>query len=350
MNDPAATNGLVLTLVHDIRTPLNAMMLKLTILEETLAEQLGDAGRFQIESLRFDIRAIVDLLSGVLSDVERLERGTLAEECEFALDNVLSDCVRLVEALAQHKGLLILLDLNSSAIVRSDRWLIQHVIGNLLSNAVRYTERGYVGIRSGVDGCGVWIEVRDTGIGIASEDQARIFDEFFRTDSAREAGEGLGLGLAMARRMAGLMGGDLTVQSERGVGSVFTLSLPRRLLLSPPPAGQSVNGSRRPSRKDPTMGPVRAQVQIMNEYGMHMPGALEFVKLAQGFSAEVQVSRDSKIANGKSILELMGLAAECGARLDLATVGNDAHDALLALCELVMAGFPSSESRSRQDA
>ena len=115
--------------------------------------------------------------------------------------------------------------------------MLQQVVGNLLSNAIRYTVRGSITVRSRLEAGGVRVEVEDTGIGMTPEDQARIFEEFFQVDGTHRAiGEGYGLGLAVAKRMAALMGGDLSVKSELGKGSTFTLIL----AAEPPGRGRPV--------------------------------------------------------------------------------------------------------------
>ena len=145
----------------------------------------------------------------------------------FPLDGAIAHFVRVVQSLAGYKGLAIVKDLASGATVRADRAMLQQVVGNLLSNAIRYTVRGSITVRSRLEAGGVRVEVEDTGIGLKPEDQARIFDEFFQVDGThRETGEGYGLGLAVAKRMAALMGGELSVVSELGEGSTFRLTLP----------------------------------------------------------------------------------------------------------------------------
>ena len=137
----------------------------------------------------------------------------------------------MVQSLASYKGIAVVKDLAAGATVRTDRAMLQQVVGNLLSNAIRYTVRGSITVRSRLEAEGVRVEVEDTGIGMTPEDQARIFEEFFQVDGAHRAtGEGYGLGLAVARRIAALMGGDLSVASESGKGSTFTLALPPSVL------------------------------------------------------------------------------------------------------------------------
>jgi signal transduction histidine kinase len=115
----------------------------------------------------------------------------------------------------------------------TDASKLRQVLLNLLSNAIKFTERGDVTLWAEVDAGAVRFLVRDTGVGIAPEHLERVVEEFWQVEhpTTRRA-TGTGLGLAVSRRLARLLGGDLTVQSERGVGSVFVLELP-----TTPPAG-----------------------------------------------------------------------------------------------------------------
>jgi signal transduction histidine kinase len=227
--DHPDSSRLLTALAHDIRTPLNAMLLTLRLLENKLGLYMDDEDRADFTLLRTEIWAVLDLHEGILEHA-RLACGRLMlDVSEFSLDETLGACIQVVRPLATQKGLAIIKDLRVNEAVRSDRTMLQHVVANLLSNAVRYTRQGHITVRSRLDGNVVWVEVEDTGIGISSEDRARIFEAYFRADAARDesGAESHGLGLAMARQMVGLLGGNLTVASEVGRGSLFTLALPR---------------------------------------------------------------------------------------------------------------------------
>ncbi len=221
------SDHLIAALAHDIRTPLNAMALTLTLMEMKLGDRFDSEDREDMASMRAGITAVLDLHQGIL-DQSRLAAGqVVVEPTAFPLDAALANFVQVVQSLANFKGIAILRDLGAGVSVRTDRAMLQQVVGNLLSNAIRYTVRGSITIRSRLGPEGVRVDVEDTGIGMTAEDQLRIFDEFFRVDGKRRAvGDGYGLGLAVARRMALLMGGVLSVVSEPGRGSTFTLVLP----------------------------------------------------------------------------------------------------------------------------
>jgi len=236
MKDSDSTKRLLTTLAHDIRTPLNAMMFTLRLLEAKLGKHMDDEDRADFVSLRSQIWAILDLHNGILDHARLTDGRLIPETSDFSLDDALASCVQVVHPLAAQKGLPLVVDLNAGGIIRSHRSILQHIIGNLLSNAIRYTERGHVAISSRIDEQGVQVKVEDTGVGIAMEDRNRIFDEYFRADSTKDECDGFGLGLAMARQMAVLMGGELSVVSRPGAGSIFTLFLPLQTMASLPSA------------------------------------------------------------------------------------------------------------------
>jgi signal transduction histidine kinase len=222
------SDRMLAALAHDIRTPLNAMTLTLTLMEMKLGDRLDAEDRSDLASLRAGITAVLDLHRGIL-DHAKLSAGQMSpKETTFPLDEAIAHFIQVVQALATYKGIEVVRDLAAGATVRTDRAMLQQVVGNLLSNAIRYTLRGSITVRSRLEASGLRVEVEDTGIGMAPEDRARVFEEFFQADRAgpRGPGEGYGLGLTVARRMALLMGGDLSVSSELGKGSTFTLTLP----------------------------------------------------------------------------------------------------------------------------
>ena len=217
----------IAALAHDIRTPLNAMALTLTLMEMKQGDRLDAEDREDLASMRAGITAVLDLHGGILDHAKLAAGRMTVNATTFPIDGAVSQFVRVVQSLASYKGIAVVRDLAAGATVRTDKAMLQQVVGNLLSNAIRYTVRGSITVRSRMEAGGVRVEVQDTGIGLTPEDQVRIFEEFFQVDGTHRAvGEGYGLGLAVAKRIAVLMGGGLTVASEPGKGSTFTLTLP----------------------------------------------------------------------------------------------------------------------------
>jgi signal transduction histidine kinase/CheY-like chemotaxis protein len=204
---------------HDLLQPLHAAQL----FTDALAQQLDPARRASLGQIRGALDSTTDLLTG-LFDMARLEAGGLLPQPRaFPLSDVLDPLVSEFRALAAERGLRFD-HMPTTAWTHSDPQLLRRVLQNFLANAVRYTQRGRVllGVRR-VDRA-LRIEVHDTGPGIAADQQALIFEEFRRGDGV--AGQGLGLGLAIADRIARLLDAELTLRSRPGHGTAFALRMP----------------------------------------------------------------------------------------------------------------------------
>jgi signal transduction histidine kinase/CheY-like chemotaxis protein len=221
----------VASMSHELRTPLNAII--------GLTEMMvNNAARFGTEKAAEPLRRVhragthlLGLINQVL-DLSKIEAGKLELSPETVnlaplLDDVIGTARQLAE---QNKNRLILEAQENLGQVTVDPMRLRQILLNLLSNACKFTKQGEVKLRvkKVVDGRN-WIEisVADTGIGMTPEQQAKLFEEFTQADSstARQYG-GTGLGLAITRKLARMMGGDVTVTSEPGKGSVFTVRLP----------------------------------------------------------------------------------------------------------------------------
>ncbi|MBW8771209.1 MAG: HAMP domain-containing histidine kinase [Gemmatimonadetes bacterium] len=225
---------------HELRTPLNAIggfteLMELGLRGPVTPEQVEDLGR---------IRRNKDLLVAIITDIldfSRTDAGALTVEMEpVAVAPLLTDVVDSVRNQMAAKGVqLEVRPVPADAVVRGDRKKIAQVLLNLLSNAMKFTEPGgEVDILTVVDEGAVRIDVRDTGSGISTAQLETIFEPFVQVDASltRRAG-GTGLGLAIARQLTRAMGGTVTVRSQLGAGSTFSLTLPRAELLpviSPP--------------------------------------------------------------------------------------------------------------------
>ena len=215
---------------HDIRTPANAISLLAELIRRTASNSALVA---DIPSLAQELQSsavsLVNLLSDVL-DVARFDSDKVdLQESEFPLGGLLADEQRQLQPLAREKGLS--LEFNAPArpiVVRTDRIKLARVLGNLIGNAIKFTERGEIRIEAHLNGDNtIRISVTDSGIGIASEHLSHIFDEFFQLrNPERDRAKGSGLGLTICKRLVDAMGGILQVQSSPGNGSTFTLTLP----------------------------------------------------------------------------------------------------------------------------
>ena len=223
---------------HELRTPMNAILGFTELVQNAALGPVTDKQKEALGRVLRNARHLLDLINDVL-DLSKIEAGkmTIGEE-DYAARMMLEGVVATVEPMASAKGLVLRVDAHGlPAIVRGDEGKVRQVVLNLLSNAVKFTEQGEVRVVGRAEN-GHWtIEITDTGAGIAPEDLAIIFEEFRQVDasSTRQAG-GTGLGLAISRKMAHLMGGEISVRSVVGQGSTFALRLPRTPGLAAPEA------------------------------------------------------------------------------------------------------------------
>jgi signal transduction histidine kinase len=216
---------------HELRTPLNAII-GLTEMMVTNAARFGTEKALEpLHRVNAAGKHLLDLINEVL-DLSKIEAGKLElnpESVNLArlIDEVIGTAGQLAE---KNKNRLVVEGQENVGALAADSLRLKQILLNLLSNACKFTKEGEVAlrVRKVADG-GDWVElaVADTGIGLTAEQQAKLFQEFTQADSltARRYG-GTGLGLALSRKLARMMGGDVTVASEPGKGSVFTVRLP----------------------------------------------------------------------------------------------------------------------------
>jgi signal transduction histidine kinase len=215
---------------HELRTPLNAIGGYAELIELGIRGPLTPEQRADLQRIQRSQRHLLGLINGVLN-YARLETGNVRYElADIALDELLATCEALVAPQARAKRLrLVVPRCPPSLTCRADEEKTQQIVLNLLTNAIKFTDDGgRIEIRCEADADFVTIAVVDTGRGIAPDKLATIFDPFVQVDAKlTRTQEGVGLGLAISRDLARGMGGDITVESALGVGSAFTLRLPR---------------------------------------------------------------------------------------------------------------------------
>lgn len=220
---------------HELRTPLTILKANL----EGIADGIISPDQEQINSLIEEVDRLVKLV-GELRDLSLFEAGQMIPEySDVNLKTTLSQVIQKIKPLANEKNLELILNVDSNIPpFRADNAMLQQMAYNLIINAIRYTAEGSIIVESGIDEQGVFIDVSDTGIGIAPADIEHIFDYFYRVDQARtKQSGGTGLGLALVKQMVTTHGGQVFVKSKSGSGSTFTLKLPlnthKRSTLSP---------------------------------------------------------------------------------------------------------------------
>jgi signal transduction histidine kinase/ActR/RegA family two-component response regulator len=221
-----AKSTFLATMSHEIRTPLNGV---LGMAQVMAADDLSQAQRDRVEIIRQSGESLLAILNDVL-DLSKIEAGKLElEETRFDVGDLARGAHAAFSAVAEQKDLKFELTIEPGArgVYLGDSTRVRQILYNLVSNALKFTERGEVRVTIGAASPGLAITVRDTGIGIAPERLDQLFEKFEQADASttRRFG-GTGLGLAICRDLARLMGGRISGESEPGHGAAFTVVLP----------------------------------------------------------------------------------------------------------------------------
>ena len=243
---------------HEIRTPMNGV---LGFTQQMLEGNLDIDQRRRAELIAESGKVMMQLLNDIL-DLSKIEAGMLSITPEpLDLAHCLKRCVRLLSPIAEQKGLAltcaVATDIPSHVLV--DGLRVQQVVLNLLGNALKFTETGFVAVRASWAAPGqLAIEVADSGVGIAPDRHAAVFQIFTQADSStvREFG-GSGLGLSISRKLAQLMGGDIALTSTPGRGSTFVLQIPADRAYAAAAAAQDLWDQHTDRRQDARVAHVK---------------------------------------------------------------------------------------------
>ena len=218
---------------HELRTPLNAIVGFSQVLQEQLYGELNDKQKQHLGHILTSANHLLSLINDIL-DLSKVEAGHVElERSAFSLREALERGILMVKERASKDGVQLQLELDPSVdVIDGDERRIRQVVFNLLANAVKFTpEGGRVEVRTARGEREVEISVRDTGPGIAPDEQELIFEEFRQARVVEgERPEGTGLGLALSRKLVELHGGRIWLESRPGEGSTFSFTLP----LGPP--------------------------------------------------------------------------------------------------------------------
>ena len=300
---------------HELRTPLNSVIALSGVLNRRLAGKIPEEEYSYLDVIERNGRHLLGLINDIL-DISRIEAGR--EEIsisQFSVKDLVSMVVAMIGPQAEEKGIS-LHNLVSDSLppITSDLSKCQHILQNIVDNAVKFTNEGSVDITAGVVGEELHITVTDTGIGIDPDQIHYIFDEFRQADEriARTYG-GSGLGLSIAKKYARLLNASIGVESTLGKGSMFTLRLPLALSqnLHDDKAVEIKKYSVPAEAGDPPSLPCEKDRTILVVEDSE-PAVIQITDILTGQGYKVQVAR-----NGKEALEQIGLALPDAMILDL---------------------------------
>ena len=213
---------------HELRTPLNAIIGFSEVLSERMFGEINDKQAEYLTDILESGRHLLSLINDIL-DLAKIEAGRMElEPADFNLAAAIDNTLVLVRERAQRRGITLTRSIDERlGDIRADERKVKQVLLNLLSNALKFTpEGGRIAVAADVHDGAAEISVTDTGVGIAPEDQAAVFEEFRQVGATARKVEGTGLGLAISRKFIELHGGRIRVESVVGTGSTFAFTLP----------------------------------------------------------------------------------------------------------------------------
>ncbi len=220
--------GAMTTISHELRTPLNAVLGYAQLLEEGVPEPIPASSRQHVEYIRLSAGYLLQLIEEILT-FSRLEAGAQPVETTDAHISELVDEVHAIfRPLAEKRGLALRAEVKGpQGSIRTDPRKIRQILVYLVENAVKFTDEGEVALEVRRENGEVSLQVRDTGVGVSEEDRSWLFEAFWQAkDEMKFRAPGTGLGLAITERLVTMLGGTITVESEVGRGSTFTVTFP----------------------------------------------------------------------------------------------------------------------------
>jgi signal transduction histidine kinase len=215
------------TMSHELRTPLNSIIGFTGIILQRMVGPLNDEQIKQLNMVNNSARHLLDLINDVL-DISKIEAGQLNVLNEtFHLPASVEKVIQSAQPLAEKKGLKLSVKIDPQiGLISSDRRRVEQILLNLISNAVKFTEKGFIDVACITAENKIIISVRDTGIGIKKEDMNKLFNAFQQIESGlTRKYDGTGLGLSISKKLAELLGGKIIVESVWDKGSTFSFIL-----------------------------------------------------------------------------------------------------------------------------
>jgi signal transduction histidine kinase/CheY-like chemotaxis protein len=332
-----AKSSFLANMSHELRTPLNAIIGYSEMLQEDMAVQMDrDAIASDLEKIRSAGKHLLELINSVL-DLSKVEAGKMDLYLEtFAIGGLTEEVVSILRPIADRNANI--LDVNyppGIGTMHADLTKVRQSLFNLVSNACKFTQNGRVTVtaaRSNKEGKN-WVSfsVSDNGIGMSPEEINRIFDPFTQADASttRKFG-GTGLGLALSRRFARMMGGDIEVESVKGSGSTFRMMLPAAVSLR---SNDSAAAPAKGSSITPSSGPHQETVLVIDDD----PGVHDLLRR----TLERQGFRIESARNGEDGLRLARSLRPSAITLDIMMPGMDGWSVLAQLkSDKDLAGIP----------
>ncbi|KPA08885.1 diguanylate cyclase [Candidatus Magnetomorum sp. HK-1] len=213
---------------HELRTPLNSVMALSRVLIMQATEKLSEEESNFLHIIERNGKKLLSLINDIL-DLSKIESGRMdIDSSQFSIEQTIDTIVESLTPLADEKNIQIMQEKPYNLpIIESDETRVHQIIQNILGNAVKFTNKGHVSISAKSDSKNIFINIKDTGIGISKENLPYIFEEFRQVDGSMSRNfEGTGLGLAIAQKAAKMLGGDILAESELDKGSIFKLIFP----------------------------------------------------------------------------------------------------------------------------
>lgn len=300
-NADKAKSNFLANMSHEIRTPMNAIygMAEFILRDSTDAEAKENASMIKSAA-----KSLITIINDIL-DFSKIESGRMELiEDSYSLASLIKDVSGMINIRLQNKDVALKQAVSPALpdMLYGDEVRVKQVLINLLNNSVKFTKKGCITIlmrheRVDADTCRIFVSIADTGIGIREEDLKKIFETFTRVDTKRNRSvEGTGLGLAISRRLVEMMGGELTVKSTYGKGSVFSFSI-----LSKVENWTSIGylkseaGDTRARVFEAEFSAPEAKILVVDDNEMNL-------KVAQGILRPYQIKADCVDSGGKSII------------------------------------------------